>query len=147
MMPNTTVLVGNLTREPELRYTSSGKAFATIGVAHNRRFRKGDDWEEQTSFFNVVCWGDMAENVASSLVKGARVVIVGRLEQRSWETDTGDKRSVVEIVADDVAASLAFATAEVSRTARQETSAAQGASQAGRRPSPQAAANYDEEPF
>ena len=83
----------------------------------NRRWqnRQTNEWEEQTSFFNVVCWREMAENVAESIGKGTRVVVTGRLEQRSWETEKGEKRSVVEIVADEIGPSLRWATAEVNQ--------------------------------
>jgi single-strand DNA-binding protein len=120
-MPDSTVtVVGNVTRDPEMRYTPSGVAKASFGVAVSRRWqnRNSQEWEEQTSFFNVVCWRDMAENVCESIGKGARVVVSGRLEQRSWETENGDKRSVVEIVADDIGPSLRWATAEVRRNER-----------------------------
>jgi single-strand DNA-binding protein len=120
MADNTVTIVGNVTRDPEVRYTSGGQANATFGVAVNRRWmnRQTNDWEERTSFFNVVCWREMAENVAESIGKGSRVVVTGRLEQRSWETDNGDKRSVVEIVADEVGPSLRWATAQVNRNER-----------------------------
>jgi single-strand DNA-binding protein len=118
-MINTTIS-GNLTRDPEIRYTREGQPSATFGLAVNRRWqvRGTDEWEESTSFFDVVCWRDLAENVALSLVKGARVVVAGRLEQRTWETEEGDRRSRVELVAEDVGASLRFATAEITRTER-----------------------------
>lgn len=99
-------LVGNLTRDPELRFTQSGLAWCTFGLAVNYRKKKGDDWEDDPSFFNVTVWRDQADNVAESLSKGDRVIVTGRLKQRSWETDEGDKRSVVEIAADEVAVSL-----------------------------------------
>jgi single-strand DNA-binding protein len=120
-MPDSTVnIVGNVTRDPEMRYTPSGVAKASFGVAVSRRWqnRTSHEWEEQTSFFNVVCWREMAENVCESIGKGARIVVSGRLEQRSWETENGDKRSVVEIVADDIGPSLRWATAEVKRNER-----------------------------
>jgi single-strand DNA-binding protein len=118
-MINTT-MSGNLTRDPEIRYTREGQPSASFGLAVNRRWqqRGSDEWEESTSFFDVVCWRDLAENVALSLVKGSRVVVAGRLEQRTWETEDGDRRSRVELVAEDVGASLRFATAEVTRTER-----------------------------
>jgi single stranded DNA-binding protein len=105
---NTVTVVGNLTRDPELRYTPSGASNTRFGVAVNRRWmdRNTNEWQEATSFFDVVCWREMAENVSESLAKGSRVVVTGRLEQRSWETEQGEKRSIVEIVADDVSASL-----------------------------------------
>jgi single-strand DNA-binding protein len=117
---NSVTVVGNLTRDPELRFTPSGQARAVMGVAVSRRWqnRQTSEWEEQTSFFNVVCWGDLADNVSESLAKGARVLVTGRLEQRSWETQEGEKRSTVEIIADDIAPSLRWATAKVERTER-----------------------------
>ncbi|MCC6338586.1 MAG: single-stranded DNA-binding protein [Acidimicrobiia bacterium] len=117
---NSITIVGNVTRDPEIRYTATGQSKATFGVAVNRRWqnRQSGEWEEATSFFNVVCWRDLADNVSESVAKGTRVVVTGRLEQRSWETEQGEKRSVVEIVADDVGPSLRFATAEVKRTER-----------------------------
>ena len=115
-----TTIVGNLTRDPEIRYTREGQATTTLGVACNRRWlnRTSNEWEESTSFFDVVTWRDLAENVALSLTKGMRVVVTGRLEQRSWETVEGDRRFKVEIVADEVGASLRFATVDVHRTER-----------------------------
>jgi single-strand DNA-binding protein len=117
---NTVTIVGNLTRDPEIRYTREGQANCSLGVAVNRRWmnRTTQEWEEATSFFDVTCWRELAENVALTLSKGMRVVVTGRLEQRSWETDDGEKRSKVEIQADDVAPSLRFATADVTKTER-----------------------------
>jgi single-strand DNA-binding protein len=123
-MPDSTVtIVGNVTRDPEMRYTPSGAGKATFGVAVSRRWqnRQTQEWEEQTSFFNVVCWREMAENVNESIGKGARVIVSGRLEQRSWETENGEKRSVVEIVADDIGPSLRWATAAISKNERRGT--------------------------
>lgn len=119
-MTNMTALSGNLTRDPEIRYTRDGQANATFGLAVNRRWqsRGSEEWEEATSFFDVVCWRDLAENVALSLVKGSRVVVMGRLDQHVWETELGERRSRVEITADDVGPSLRFATAEVTRSER-----------------------------
>ncbi|HMK62395.1 MAG TPA: single-stranded DNA-binding protein [Acidimicrobiales bacterium] len=119
-MSNTTTLSGNLTRDPEIRYTRDGQANATFGLAVNRRWqpRGSEEWEEATSFFDVVCWRELAENVALSLVKGTRVIVTGRLDQHVWETELGERRSRVEITAEEVGPSLRFATAEVSRTAR-----------------------------
>ena len=115
----TTILIGNLTREPEIRYTKDGQATASLGVAVNRRWqdRATRQWEESTSFFEVVCWRDLAENAAVSLAKGMRVIVTGRLEQRTWDTDDG-RRSRVEVVADELGPSLRHATARVERTER-----------------------------
>src|ERR1700710_690132 len=117
---NSITISGNLTRDPETRYTPSGVSKVTFGVAVNRSWRnqQTQEWDEQTSFFNVVAWRQLAENVGASLTKGGRVVVSGRLEQRSWETEQGEKRSIVEVVADDVAASFRFATAEIHRVER-----------------------------
>jgi len=117
---NTVTVVGNLTRDPELRFTQSGQARAVLGIAVNRRWqnRGSGEWEEQVSFFNVVCWGEMAENVSESLSRGSRAVVTGRLDQRSWDTPEGDKRSVVEISAEEIGPSLRWATAEVRKTER-----------------------------
>ena len=101
---NTVTLVGNAARNPELRFTPSGQGVATFGLAVNRRWqnKQTSAWEESVSFFDVVAWGTLGENVAESVTKGTRVIVTGRLQQRSWETDQGDKRSKVEIVADEI---------------------------------------------
>lgn len=116
---NQVTVVGNLTREPELRYTPSGAAVAKFGLAVNRSYtnRNGDKVED-TSFFNVNAWRQLAENVAESLTTGTRVIVTGRLQSRSWETEEGQKRTVVEIEADEVGPSLRWATASVTKTTR-----------------------------
>ncbi len=121
-MSNTTTIVWNLTKEPEIRYTSDGRGTAQLGVAVNRRWqdRTTQEWQEQTSFFDVICWRDLAENVVLSLAKGMRVVVNGRLEQRSWESADGEHRSKVEIVADEIGSSLRFATTDVRRIERRQ---------------------------
>ena len=118
-MSNSVTLVGNLVEDPELRFTASGVAMANIRIAVSRRYRdRNDEWQEDTSFFGGTCWRDVAENVAESLTKGARVIITGRLKQRSWETNEGDKRSIVEIDIQEIGPSLRWATANVTRTPR-----------------------------
>ena len=154
MADNTVTIVGNVTRDPEMRYTAGGAANTTFGVAVNRRWmnRQTNEWEERVSFFNVVCWREMAENVAESLGKGARVVVTGRLEQRSWETDNGEKRSVVEIAADEVGPSLRWATATISKNER-KGGGDFGGEGGGRQSAPAApqggggAEEFSEEPF
>ncbi len=130
---NSVTIVGNLTRDPELRYTQSGQARATLGMAVNRRWqnRQTGDWDEQVSFFNVVCWREMAENVGETLSRGMRVIVTGRLEQRSWDTPEGDKRSVVEVVADEIGPSLRWASAEVKRNERDTDQSGGGGNQGG----------------
>lgn len=153
---NSITISGNITREPEMRYTPSGVSKVTFGVAVNRSWRnqQTQEWEEQTSFFNVVAWRQLAENVAASLTKGSRVVVSGRLEQRSWETEAGEKRSIVEVVADDVAPSLRFATAEIHKVERNGPGGGGPGDGGARRAAPTPAAggpaSYDEfgeEPF
>ncbi|MDQ6783263.1 MAG: single-stranded DNA-binding protein [Actinomycetota bacterium] len=121
---NSVTLVGNLTRDPELRFTPSGQATTTFGLAVNRRWqnRQTQEWDEATSYFDIVCWAQMAENVAQSLSKGTRVVVDGRLDQRSWENAEGDKRSKIEVTADEVAPSLRWATATVTKNERSSAS-------------------------
>lgn len=139
-MDNTTTLVGNLTRDPELRFTQSGQATASFGIAVNRTWndRSSGERREQTSFFDVVAWGALAENAATSLRRGDRAVVTGRLEQRTWETQEGDKRSKVEVVADDVAPSLRWATAQVVKNDRRQSDE-QGAPEPSARPQSAAA--------
>ena len=157
---NSITISGNITRDPEMRYTPSGISKVTFGVAVNRSWRnqQTQEWDEQTSFFNVVAWRQLAENVGASLTKGSRVVVSGRLEQRSWENEQGEKRTIVEIVADDVAASFRFATAEVHRVERSGPSNVDLTGASASRPAPVASGGgtaaagtaydeYGEEPF
>src|SRR5215210_9063096 len=101
MADNTVTVIGNVTRDPELRFTPSGQAIATFGLAVNRRWqnRQTQEWEEQVSFFNITAWAQLAENVGECLTKGMRVVVTGRIEQRSWESPDGEKKSSVDITA------------------------------------------------
>jgi len=142
-MDNTITIVGNLTRDPELRYTPSGQPNASFGVAVNRVWtdRQTNERKEQVSFFDVVCWREMADNACETLTKGARVIVTGRLEQRSWEDNEGNRRSKVEIVADDIGPSLRWATAQVAKNEKRSTEPAM-AGKAG----PPADGPYDEEP-
>lgn len=118
-MDSTITLTGNLTRDPVLRVTAGGMAVAEMGLAVNRRWRGNDgEAKEQTSFFSVVAWRALAEHCAATLHKGDLVMVIGRPEQRSWQTDGGDRRSTIEVVADDVGPSLRWATAVIERTAR-----------------------------
>ena len=160
MADNTVTVIGNVTRDPELRFTPSGQAIATFGLAVNRRWqnRQTQEWEENVSFFDITCWAQLGQNVSDTLVKGARAIVTGRLEQRSWETDQGDKRSKVEIIADEVGPSLRWATAEVRKNDRRgpseggspvgvSTGAPMGASGSSGGTPPAAAYEYGEEPF
>ena len=115
---NTVTLVGNLTKDPELRYTTGGRGVASFGLAVNRRYQVNGEWQEQVSFFNVVAWADLGENAAASLHKGNRVMVTGRLEQRSYDTREGEKRNITEVIADDLGPSLRWAQAQVERISR-----------------------------
>lgn len=113
---NAVTIVGTATRDPEIRYTPSGATVASFGIARNTRRKDGDNWVDgDPQFYDVKCWGSLAENVAESITKGMRVVIFGELEFRAWETDQGDKRSKVEIKAESIGPDLRWATATVTR--------------------------------
>ena len=117
---NTTTITGHLVQDPELRFTATGAPVTSFSVADNRRWQDSTtaEWQETTSYFDVVAWAELAENVATSLKRGSRVTVTGRLEQRNWETSEGDKRSKVEIHALDVSASLRYATVEITKANR-----------------------------
>jgi len=154
MADNTVTLVGNVTRDPELRYTTGGRGVASFGMAVNRRYQVNGEWQEQTSFFNVVAWGTTGENAAASLGKGSRVIVTGRLEQREYTTREGEKRTAIEVVADEIGPSLRWATAQVERTTRTNEGGGQGGQggnpgggQGGGRPAAEPYYGGDEEPF
>ena len=130
---NTVTLIGNLTDDPELRFTHNGAAVANFRLAVTPRVKDGDSWRDgETSFFRVNCWRQLAENVTESLSKGTRAMVIGRLRMRSWETDSGEKRTVVEVEADEVAPSLKWATAKPQRGNREgEPLVKAGASKGG----------------
>jgi single-strand DNA-binding protein len=131
-MPDTFVsLVGNLTDDPDLRYTPNGAAVANFRLAVTPRVKDGEGWRDgETSFFRVNAWRDLAEHVTDSLSKGDRALVLGRLKARSWETPEGERRSVVEVEAEEVAPSLKWATAKVERTGR-KAGAGNGPSKGG----------------
>lgn len=117
----TITVVGNITGDPELRFTPSGAAVANFTIASTpRKFDKAsNEWKDgETLFLRCSIWRDAAENVAESLARGTRVIAQGRLVQRSYETKEGDKRTVVELEVDEVGPSLRYATAKVNRTQR-----------------------------
>ena len=126
---NVVTLVGNITDEPELRFTPGGAAVANFTVAVNRRFRNQDgSWDDKLDgFFRCSCWRDMAENVSESLHKGARVVVTGRLQQRSWEDSENNKRTTIEVQVDEIGPSLRWATASVTKGRRSGPSNQEGA--------------------
>ncbi len=154
MADNSVTLVGNITREPELRFTGGGKGVASFGLAVNRRFQVNGEWQEKVSFFNVVAWDTLGENAAASLHKGTRIIVNGRLEQRDYETREGEKRTVVEIVADEIGPSLRWARAEIERISRDSSGGGSSPSSSGGSSSPAGGGGRapdpvygDEEPF
>ncbi len=157
MADSTVTLVGNLTRDPELRFTNSGLATVRVGIAVNRRKQNAQgEWEENTSFFDAICWREMAENVAASLGKGSRVVVTGRLEQRTYENREGNTVNVVEVIADEIGPSLRWASATVERNEKKAGGGDFGGGRAPNRPAPTDATadqagggaySTDEEPF
>jgi single-strand DNA-binding protein len=114
-------VVGNLTADPELRFTPSGAAVANFTVASTPRTfdRASNEWKDGDALFmRCSIWRQAAENVAESLTRGARVVVTGRLKQRSYETKEGEKRTVVELEVDEIGPSLRYATAKINKTSR-----------------------------
>ncbi|PIQ96013.1 MAG: single-stranded DNA-binding protein [Nitrospinae bacterium CG11_big_fil_rev_8_21_14_0_20_56_8] len=99
---NKVLLMGNLTRDPELRYTASGAAVATFGMAINRRYKQGDEWKEDVCFVDITVWGKQGENCAEYLSKGRPVFVDGYLRFTTWETDNGQKRSKLDVTANTV---------------------------------------------
>jgi single-strand DNA-binding protein len=132
-MPDTFVsLIGNLTDDPELRFTPNGAAVANFRLAVTPRVKDGDTWRDgETSYFRINAWRDLAEHVTDSLSKGDRVLVLGRLKARSWETAEGERRSAVEVEAEEVGPSLKWATATPQR-ANGKAKASNGPSKGGR---------------
>jgi single-strand DNA-binding protein len=149
---NSVTIIGNCTRDPELRYTNNGMQIATFGVALNQRKRNDSgQWEDgETSYFDVTCFRELAENVAESVSKGTRIIVSGTLKQRSWETPDGDRRSKVEVIADEVGPSLRWATASVERMSRSGSDGGGGSAAAAPRggsDGPPPSYDNQEEPF
>jgi len=147
MADNTITVVGNLTRDPELRFTTGGRGVASFGIAVGRRYQVNGEWQEQTSYFNITAWGTLGENAAATLTKGSRVIVTGRLEQREYTNRDGDKRTAIEIVADELGPSLRWATAQVERTPRDGGGSGGGGRSGGGRSQPEPFYAGDEEPF
>lgn len=134
-------LVGNIVRDPELRFGQNGTAVLSSGIAVNKRRQVNGEWEEETSFFNIVMFGTLAENAAASIGKGTRVVLSGELVQRPYETKEGESRSVVEVNVQAIGPDLRWATADVTKAAKSEGGASKP------RQTRQQQALPDEEPF
>jgi single-strand DNA-binding protein len=152
MSDNQVTLTGNLTDDPELRFTPSGVAVASFRLAVDQRVWDTDGWKDgESSYFRVNVWRDQAEHVSRSLQKGARCVVVGRLRSRSWETPEGQRRSAVEVDAEEVGMSLRFAAVgppPAEATPERSAPAREGGngSRRGRQPA-KAAAGRDQAPF
>lgn len=117
----TITVIGNLTNDPELRFTPSGSAVANFTIASTPRTfdRQSNEWKDgETLFLRAAVWREAAENVAESLTKGMRVIVTGRLKSRSYETKEGEKRTVIELEVDEIGPSLRYANAKVNRTQR-----------------------------
>lgn len=99
---NEVLLMGNLTRDPELKFTGNGTALCKFGLAVNRKYKAGDEWKEDVCFVDITVWGKQGENCAEYLSKGRQAFISGRLHLNQWETDDGQKRSKLEVVANNV---------------------------------------------
>ncbi len=113
---NNVSIAGNLVADPELRYTNNGAAIAGLRMAVNRRWNKDGEWEEETSYFDVTAWAQLAENCAESLTKGMRVNVSGRLEEQRWEDkESGEPRRKVVVIADEISPSLRWATASIEK--------------------------------
>ena len=143
-------VIGNLTSDPELRFTPSGAAVANFTVASTpRNFdRQSGEWKDGDALFlrcNV--WRQAAENVAESLTRGSRVIVSGRLKQRSFETKEGEKRTVVELEVDEIGPSLRYATAKVTRASRGEGGGGFGGSQQGQQAGGQQGAQQADDPW
>lgn len=142
----TITVVGNLVADPELRFTPSGAAVANFTIASTPRTfdRATGEWKDGDALFlRASIWRQPAENVAESLTRGARVIVTGRLKQRSFETKEGEKRTVVELDADEIGPSLRFATATVNKATRKTETAGTADDQWSSQPSP---AGYDDKP-
>src|SRR5688572_17053883 len=130
----TITVIGNLTSDPELRFTPSGSAVANFTIASTPRTfdRQSNEWKDgETLFLRASVWREAAENVAESLTKGMRVIVSGRLKSRSYETKEGEKRTVIELEVDEIGPSLRYANAKVNRTQRSSGGGAGNGAQGG----------------
>ncbi len=134
MQDTTMTIVGNLVEDPELRYTPAGQPVARFRLASTPRYQDGrtGEWKDgDTLFLTCVAWRQLAENTAESLTRGTRVIVTGRLRQRSYETKEGEKRTVYELEVDDIGRSLRNATAKMQKAARTAAAAGNGSQRQG----------------
>jgi single-strand DNA-binding protein len=143
---NNMTVSGNVTRDPELRYTQGGKATCVVGIADSRRYQVNGNWEEQTQYWNLVFWEQAAENAAATFTKGMRIMAHGRVQIRDYEGKDGQKGIAREIIVDEAGPTIRWATATVERNAKDGMTPSSA-------PRPAAASNEfdsfgsDEEPF
>jgi single-strand DNA-binding protein len=140
MSDNSVTLIGNLTQEPTLRFSDSGNAVVSVGLAVNRRYQAGGQWQESTSYYTVTVFGKIAEDLAASATKGTRVIVIGHIETGEFTDKEGVNRKTFKIIASEIGASFRFATATIDRVARDT------AGQQGTQPY-RPAVDKDEEPF
>ena len=147
-LENSITVIGNLTRDPELRYTTGGTAVASFSVAHTpRRRNAAGEWEDgDTSFFNCSAWRELGEHVAASLVKGNRVIVVGTMQQRDWEDKEGNKRTSYELQVDAVGPELKWANITYEKASRSGGGGGGGGGNGAPRHAPDPVYG-DEEPF
>lgn len=142
MSDNTVTFIGNLTRDPELRFTTGGVPVCSFGLALNKRIKTDQGWEDgDPSFVSVTAWRTLGENAAASFVKGQRVIVTGEIKTRTYETDDGEKRSAFDVQAHDLGGSVRWATSETTRNDRTDDATSRPK---GNAPEP---VNSDEEPF
>jgi single-strand DNA-binding protein len=145
MADNSLTIIGNMTRDPELRFTQGGKAVCTIGLAVNKRVQVNGEWQDgEATFINVIAWQQLGENAAASFNKGDRVIATGELRVRTWDKEDGTKGTAVELIAGDLGPSLKWASTQAVRNERKAVSANAPASSNQRPPDP---VYGDEEPF
>jgi single-strand DNA-binding protein len=154
-----TTITGNLTADPELRITPAGRPVASFTIANTPRFpdRGTGEWKDgETWFVRCSAWGDLGENIAASLTRGAAVIAAGRLRARTWETPEGDKRATVELTVDDIGPSLRRNVAKITKVTREHANGTSATAAAAPRdggtdpwatPAPAPAASADEPPF
>jgi len=145
MNGNVVTIVGNVTRDPEVKFTQTGKAMLRFGIADNHGWKdKNGEWQKKVSFIDCVAWGQLAENIAETISKGMRIVVTGRMDMQQWVTDDDQKRSKLELEIEAVGPDLRFASASVNANERSDSGGRPSGS--GRRaPEPEVA--EDEEPF
>ena len=121
MADNTITLTGNITRDPEMKFTGGGMAISSFGLAvSNRKKNLSGEYEDEANFFDITVFGSLAENVATTLQKGNRVILSGRLDWSQWQTDSGEKRSKVQVIADSIGPDLRWATAVVTKASSEK---------------------------